>query len=112
MGGLRKFYDESAGFFFMGWLLHYTPFFLMGRQLFLHHYMPALYCAVLALAVTFDLATIRMPNRRRIMAASAAIMVIIFVYRRFIPITYGEPWTQASCEKAKWLKTWDFDCNQ
>ncbi|KAM3582441.1 hypothetical protein VKS41_005085 [Umbelopsis sp. WA50703] len=112
MGGLRKFYDESAGFFFMGWLLHYTPFFLMGRQLFLHHYMPALYFAVLALAVTFDLATIRMPNRRRIQTAAFAILIIILVYRRFIPITYGEPWTQASCEKAKWLKTWDFDCNQ
>lgn len=25
----------------MAWALHYFPFYLMGRQLFLHHYLPA-----------------------------------------------------------------------
>jgi dolichyl-phosphate-mannose--protein O-mannosyl transferase len=25
----------------LGWLLHYLPFFFMARQLFLHHYLPA-----------------------------------------------------------------------
>lgn len=47
----RRFYaiDDSArsklynslGFFFVGWAAHYFPFFLMGRQKFLHHYLPA-----------------------------------------------------------------------
>ncbi|KAI8976756.1 glycosyltransferase family 39 protein [Pilobolus umbonatus] len=32
---------QSAGFFFIGWILHYIPFFAMGRSLFLHHYLPA-----------------------------------------------------------------------
>lgn len=32
---------QSAGFFFIAWALHYFPFFLMGRSLFLHHYLPA-----------------------------------------------------------------------
>ncbi|KAI9852630.1 MAG: hypothetical protein M1838_000078 [Thelocarpon superellum] len=27
-------------FFFLAWACHYLPFFLMGRQLFLHHYLP------------------------------------------------------------------------
>ncbi|KAG0302014.1 hypothetical protein BGZ98_007863 [Dissophora globulifera] len=36
----RRFYS-ATGFFFVGWALHYLPFFLMGRALFLHHYMPA-----------------------------------------------------------------------
>ena len=35
-----RFYN-STGFFFICWALHYFPFFLMGRQLFLHHYLPA-----------------------------------------------------------------------
>ena len=35
-----RFYN-STGFFFLCWALHYFPFFLMGRQLFLHHYLPA-----------------------------------------------------------------------
>jgi dolichyl-phosphate-mannose-protein mannosyltransferase len=32
---------NSTGFFFIAWATHYFPFFLMGRQLFLHHYLPA-----------------------------------------------------------------------
>ncbi|KAI9746141.1 MAG: hypothetical protein M1818_000822 [Claussenomyces sp. TS43310] len=32
---------SSTGFFFLAWLMHYFPFYLMGRQLFLHHYLPA-----------------------------------------------------------------------
>ncbi|KAG8530845.1 uncharacterized protein KY384_004202 [Bacidia gigantensis] len=32
---------NSTGFFFLCWAAHYLPFYLMGRQLFLHHYLPA-----------------------------------------------------------------------
>ncbi|RDA85759.1 hypothetical protein CP532_4561 [Ophiocordyceps camponoti-leonardi (nom. inval.)] len=32
---------NSTGFFWLAWATHYFPFFLMGRQLFLHHYLPA-----------------------------------------------------------------------
>ena len=32
---------NSTGFFFLTWAAHYIPFFIMGRQLFLHHYLPA-----------------------------------------------------------------------
>lgn len=32
---------SSTGFFWLAWAAHYFPFFLMGRQLFLHHYLPA-----------------------------------------------------------------------
>jgi dolichyl-phosphate-mannose-protein mannosyltransferase len=32
---------NSAGFFLLVWFVHYFPFFLMNRQLFLHHYLPS-----------------------------------------------------------------------
>ncbi|QPG99538.1 hypothetical protein C2857_002015 [Epichloe festucae Fl1] len=32
---------NSTGFFWIAWATHYFPFYLMGRQLFLHHYLPA-----------------------------------------------------------------------
>ncbi|KAI8098487.1 Dolichyl-phosphate-mannose-protein mannosyltransferase-domain-containing protein [Halteromyces radiatus] len=108
--GLRQFYENSAGFFVIGWFFHYFPFFLMGRQLFLHHYMPALYFSILTFSVGFDLLTIRLIQRKRLMAACGWLLVVIYVYRCFVPLTYGEPWTKTLCEKAKWRTTWDFDC--
>ena len=35
-----KMYN-TLGFLFIGWAAHYFPFFLMNRQKFLHHYLPA-----------------------------------------------------------------------
>lgn len=31
---------------FVGWILHYAPFIMMGRVTYLHHYIPALYFAI------------------------------------------------------------------
>ena len=39
--GTRSRLYNSSGFFFLTWAAHYLPFYLMGRQLFLHHYLPA-----------------------------------------------------------------------
>jgi len=41
IAGTRMRLYNSTGFFFLAWALHYFPFYLMGRQLFLHHYLPA-----------------------------------------------------------------------
>ncbi|KAK5017295.1 Dolichyl-phosphate-mannose--protein mannosyltransferase 4 [Cryomyces antarcticus] len=40
-GRTRSRLYNSTGFFFLTWAAHYIPFFVMGRQLFLHHYLPA-----------------------------------------------------------------------
>ena len=39
--GSRSRLYKSTGFFFLAWATHYLPFYVMGRQLFLHHYLPA-----------------------------------------------------------------------
>lgn len=41
LAGTRSRLYNSTGFFFLAWATHYFPFFVMGRQLFLHHYLPA-----------------------------------------------------------------------
>jgi dolichyl-phosphate-mannose-protein mannosyltransferase len=50
----QAFFQASAGFYTMAWAFHYLPFYGMGRQLFLHHYLPALYCGLLVLGVVVD----------------------------------------------------------
>ncbi|KAF9104382.1 hypothetical protein BGX29_001976 [Mortierella sp. GBA35] len=110
--GLREYYELSGGFFFMAWCYHYLPFFLMDRQLFLHHYLPALYFAILLLSVTFDLACRFIPNRARLVALVLIASIAIYTFRVRAPLTYGSEWTRAECEATKILKTWDYDCNQ
>ncbi|KAE8148688.1 Dolichyl-phosphate-mannose-protein mannosyltransferase-domain-containing protein [Aspergillus avenaceus] len=39
--GARSRLYNSTGFLFLCWGAHYFPFWLMGRQRFLHHYLPA-----------------------------------------------------------------------
>jgi len=98
------------GFLFIGWGLHYFPFFLMSRQLFLHHYFPALYFAILLSCVLFDLGTSMLRSRTRLQIAAVLVILAIWNYQHLSPLTYGSPWTRSKCQNAKWLKTWDFAC--
>jgi len=36
---------NTTGFFVLAWIFHYAPFYLMNRQLFIHHYLPAHICS-------------------------------------------------------------------
>lgn len=103
-------YDAAGGFFFISWALHYLPFGLMGRQLFLHHYMPSLYMAILVAGASFELVTSHVYRHVRWSLAIISALAIIYVYHIFIPITYGEPWTQSECLSATWKPSWDFNC--
>ena len=101
-------YDTLCGFLFVGWSLHYFPFFLMGRQLFLHHYFPALYFAILLSCAIFDLITSTLRPRVRLQIAAVLIILAIWNFQHLSPLAYGNPWTKSKCMQAKWLKTWDF----
>ncbi|KAF9456199.1 glycosyltransferase family 39 protein [Collybia nuda] len=101
-------YDSLCGFLFIGWCLHYLPFFIMGRQLFLHHYFPALYFAILLSCTGFDLITSTLRPRIRLQIAAVLIIIAIWNFSYFSPLAYGSPWTKTKCNNAKWLKTWDF----
>ncbi|ORZ25921.1 Dolichyl-phosphate-mannose-protein mannosyltransferase-domain-containing protein [Absidia repens] len=53
-GPVRQRFLYNAGFFALLWLLHYGPFFLMGRALFLHHYLPAAVCNYMLLGAVLQ----------------------------------------------------------
>ncbi|TFK66647.1 glycosyltransferase family 39 protein [Pluteus cervinus] len=105
-------YDSVAGFLFIGWVLHYAPFFLMGRQLFLHHYFPALYFAILLSCVFFDFLTSNLRTRVRLQFGVVLMLIAIWHFNRFSSLAYGSPWTKKDCTSARWVKTWDFSCSE
>ncbi|KAI9005887.1 Dolichyl-phosphate-mannose-protein mannosyltransferase-domain-containing protein [Gaertneriomyces semiglobifer] len=104
--------SDGGGFAFLGWLLHYFPFFLMGRQLFLHHYLPSLYFSVLLLGILFDRTTSRMPSMMQYFLAICAFSLTSYLYISFSPLTYGLPMDKQHCESLKWRESWDWNCGK
>lgn len=101
-------YDSMCGFLFTGYFMHYFPFFLMSRQLFLHHYFPALYFAILMSCAVFDFATSALKPKFRLQIAAVLMIVAVWNFSKFSPLSYGNPWTKKQCKSAQWVKTWDF----
>ncbi|KAJ2712565.1 hypothetical protein H4R19_002690 [Coemansia spiralis] len=111
LGGRRAQHQAAAGFFAVAWAAHYVPFFLLGRDLFIHHYFPALWMAILVLAFSLDLATARLPRTARTAVYMATAAVALHSFVTFSHITYARPWTKDACIRSKWLPTWDFACD-
>ena len=113
----RRF-DYEIGQTVLGWAFHYFPFYLMARQLFLHHYLPALYFAIMALCQFYDFFFMRIrgfgvrdtPMIGRTFAALFVLATVV-VFTLYAPLTYGNPWTKSQCRAVKLIDTWDFDCN-
>lgn len=113
-----KRFDYEIGTSVLGWALHYFPFFLMQRQLFLHHYFPALVFAIMAFCQIYDFTTARFSvpgiranpiiNKVGVIALLAIAGVVFALYS---PLAYGNPWTKTECRRMKLFDTWDWECN-
>ncbi|TKA76040.1 hypothetical protein B0A49_05961 [Cryomyces minteri] len=113
-----KRFDYEIGSSVLGWAFHYFPFFLMQRQLFLHHYFPALYFAIIALCQVYDFVTARFGGiglKERPVIGQAGTVVFLaasaVVFTIYAPLAYGNAWTQDECKMVKLFDTWDWDCN-
>ncbi|KAJ8472749.1 hypothetical protein ONZ51_g8305 [Trametes cubensis] len=104
---------NSTGFFLLFWGVHYFPFFLMSRQLFLHHYLPSHVASALVAGSVLSFALSESVNypvsvwgpRLRaskprtyadlgsrgpiVVGAFVLLMFIFYVY--IAPLTYGTP---------------------
>lgn len=96
-----------------GWAIHYLPFFIMGRQLFLHHYLPAQYFAILALGHVFELlvASFSRNNRPALGAVALFVVATLVFYNSLAPLISGGQWTKDQCKKSMLKKSWGFHCD-
>ncbi|KAF1814530.1 protein mannosyltransferase 1 [Eremomyces bilateralis CBS 781.70] len=113
-----KRFDFEIGTTVLGWGFHYFPFYLMQRQLFLHHYFPALYFAIIVFCQIFDYVTNRFKSfglkDKPIIGQSLAVIFLAFsivAFTLYAPLSYGNVWTQDECKRVKLFGTWDWDCN-
>lgn len=113
-----KRFDYEIGMSVLGWAFHYFPFYLMQRQLFLHHYFPALTFAVVALCQIFDFLTARVAalgiRENSIINKTTTTSFLVLsaaVFMIYAPLAYGNTWTKSECNRVKLFDSWDFDCN-
>lgn len=103
---------NSGGMFVIAWAAHFFPFFLMNRQLFLHHYLPAHLASALVAGAVFNFmiteyinypvsvagpSTRLRPLQRTDIGPQAAIVTGVFTLAMIVvlvflaPLTYGTP---------------------
>lgn len=107
---VSAFYRNTMTFL-IGFVVHYQPYFHLDRQLFLHHYLPALYMLIMIVVYFIEYQISKRPAGYILM-----VMILgaaIYCYISMIPVTYGVllGWTAQSCVKAAWYPTWDLDCS-
>lgn len=103
---------RNTGFFMIGWACHYFPFYLMNRQRFLHHYLPAHLISALVAGTVLNFITtevvnypvskaglttrlrprvrVKMDMRSKIVTA-ALIAAVVGMWYFLSPLTYGSP---------------------
>ncbi|CAI4961531.1 BBT_HP_G0085820.mRNA.1.CDS.1 [Saccharomyces cerevisiae] len=102
-----------GGFYpLLAWGLHYMPFVIMSRVTYVHHYLPALYFALIILAYCFDAGLQKWSRSKcgRIMrfvlyAGFMALVIGCFWY--FSPISFGMEGPSSNFRYLNWFSTWD-----
>ena len=88
-----------------GWFLHFFPFALMGRVTYLHHYFPALYFAILAIAFLIEHLVGSRKQLRRMVNLSLGV-IVLGVFLHFAPLSYGFKGPASQYKNRQWLSTW------
>uniref|UniRef100_A0A3Q4G6N9 Protein O-mannosyl-transferase 2 n=1 Tax=Neolamprologus brichardi TaxID=32507 RepID=A0A3Q4G6N9_NEOBR len=103
---------RGGGLLMLGWLLHYAPFFTMGRILYFHHYFPAmLFSSMLTGTKLLDGLSYRYSNRITTFSSGSQKEASLFYL--FHPLSYGmtgplahEP--GSAMADLKWMDSWEF----
>ncbi|XP_022528270.2 protein O-mannosyl-transferase 2 isoform X3 [Astyanax mexicanus] len=112
---------EGGGMLFLAWLLHYLPFYSMGRILYYHHYFPAVLFSSMLTGITLDTflqnvdLLCRPPYSKYILRGGQTVLLvgILYSFYLFHPLSYGmrgplahDP--SSSMAGLRWLDSWEF----
>ncbi|KAG2735337.1 hypothetical protein G9P44_001551 [Scheffersomyces stipitis] len=92
---------------FLAWFLHYFPFVVMGRVKYLHHYVPALYFAILVSA--FVMETFIRKRLNRVIVCTIYLIAYIMIIASFWYLkdfSLGMEGPPSKFKKLKVLSSW------
>ncbi|XP_078263368.1 protein O-mannosyl-transferase 2 isoform X1 [Rhinoraja longicauda] len=112
---------SAARYVLLGWILHYSPFYLMGRILYYHHYFPAMLFSSMLTAITWHIvlqsSDLLLSHQAAYRAYTGGVMclIIICVYSFYLfhPLSYGMigPHAQdplSPMAGLRWMESWEF----
>jgi len=111
---------EAGAWLFVGWALHYIPFWTMGRVLYFHHYFPALLFSSMLSGVLLDylvgVACQWAGSLRGVVYHSAVggvVGVACYSFYLFSPLVYGmqdeyAKESNSTMHHLHWLSSWEF----
>lgn len=112
---------SSCGWLFLGWGLHYVPFWAMGRVLYFHHYFPAaLFNSMLSGIIMYYLLQFIMFSFPERIASSIyhwfigiLFSSLVYSFYLFSPLAYGMTGVSSNDPNSsmyglKWLESWEF----
>ncbi|XP_028837720.1 protein O-mannosyl-transferase 2 [Denticeps clupeoides] len=112
---------QGGGMLFLGWLLHYLPFYSMGRILYYHHYFPAMLFSSMLTSITLDTflqnsdLLFNPATAQNLKWGGRALLSIAFLYSFYLfhPLSYGmrgplahDP--SSSMANLRWMDSWEF----
>lgn len=92
---------------FLGWFIHFIPFVIMSRVTYVHHYLPALYFAMIVYCYVFELGVTKLKNKlivNGLYLAMYAIVIGTFIY--LSPLTFGMPGPNSDFKYLNLLSSW------
>lgn len=95
----------------LGWGLHFLPFVIMSRVTYVHHYLPALYFALLVLAYLFEASMQKWTSSKkgsllRLVIYTLYMTIVVYGFYYFSPISFGMEGPSSNYKYMKWLSTW------
>jgi dolichyl-phosphate-mannose-protein mannosyltransferase len=105
---IGEYYDFLFGAYVIGggWFLHYIPFFIMGRVLYLHHYLPALYISTLAIPFIIDHFTRRATVATQRIIYTTVVIIVVCTFAYFSPLTFGYNKPSEDMRGRSWFRKW------
>ncbi|KAM4625952.1 protein O-mannosyl-transferase 2 isoform 2-T2 [Polymixia lowei] len=112
---------RGGGLLLLGWLLHYAPFYTMGRILYYHHYFPAMLFNSMLTGITLDTLLrstdllLRPPYCDWLLRLGQMVLLfsILYSFYLFHPLSYGMRGPLAhdpasTMAGLKWMDSWEF----
>ena len=92
---------------FLGWLLHFIPFVLMGRVTYIHHYVPALYFAIFVSGFFVEHLVNHILNRYvKVLVYFFLYISIIAIFWYYRHLSFGMEGSSQNFEYLRLLPSW------